>query len=102
MAHLKDLHDCATEIGLDVLVEVHDEAELEEALASGDLIGINNRNLHTFETSLETTYRLLDSMPSGIQVVTESGFSSAEQVAEMRRRGVDLSRRGVHARRRPG
>ena len=89
VAHLKDLHDCATEIGLDVLVEVHDEAELEEALAvSGDLIGINNRNLHTFETSLETTYRLLDSMPSGIQVVTESGFSSAEQVAEMRRRGV--------------
>ena len=89
VAHLKDLHDCATEMGLDVLVEVHDEAELEEALAvSGDLIGINNRNLHNFETSLETTYRLLDSMPSGIQVVTESGFSSAEQVSEMRRRGV--------------
>ena len=76
-------------MGLDVLVEVHDEAELEEALSvNGDLIGINNRNLHTFETSLETTYRLLDRMPPGIQVVTESGFSSAGQVAEMRRRGV--------------
>ena len=89
MPHLEDLHDCATEMGLDVLVEVHDEAELEEALAvSADLIGINNRNLHTFETSLETTFRLLDSIPSGIQVVTESGFSSAEQISKMRRRGV--------------
>lgn len=86
---LKDLYDCAAEAGLDVLVEVHDESELDEALTlGGDLIGINNRDLHTFETSLETTYRLLERIPSGVQVVTESGFSSAEQVAEMRRRGV--------------
>ena len=89
LPHLKDLHDCAQEAGLDVLVEVHDEAELDEALTlGGDLVGINNRDLHTFETSLDTTYRLLERIPSEVQVVTESGFSSAAQVAEMRARGV--------------
>ena len=87
---LKDLHDCATGLGLDVLVEVHDEAELDEALTlGGDLIGINNRDLHTFETSLDTTYRLLERIPDGVQVVTESGFSARDQVVEMRRNGVD-------------
>jgi indole-3-glycerol phosphate synthase len=89
LPHLKDLHQCAQEAGLDVLVEVHDEAELDEALTlGGDLIGINNRDLHTFETSLDTTYRLLARIPEGVQVVTESGFSSSEQVSEMRRHGV--------------
>ena len=89
LPHLKDLHDCAREAGLDVLVEVHDEAELDEALTlGGDLIGINNRDLHTFDTSLDTTYRLLEGIPAEVQVVTESGFSSAAQVAEMRGRGV--------------
>jgi indole-3-glycerol phosphate synthase len=87
---LKDLYDCATGLGLDVLVEVHDEAELDEALTlGGDLIGINNRDLHTFETSLDTTYRLLARIPDGVQVVTESGFSARDQVVEMRRNGVD-------------
>ena len=89
MPHLRELHDCAREADLDVLVEVHDETELEEALTlGGDLIGINNRDLHTFETSLDTTYRLLKHIPSEVQVVTESGFSSAAQVAEMRAHGV--------------
>jgi indole-3-glycerol phosphate synthase len=89
LPHLKDLHDCAREAGLDVLVEVHDEAELDEALTlGGDLIGINNRDLHTFETSLDTTCRLLERIPAEVQVVTESGFCSAAQVAEMRGRGV--------------
>ena len=89
LPHLKDLHDCAREAGLDVLVEVHDAAELDEALTlGGDLIGINNRDLHTFETSLETTYSLLERIPAGVQVVTESGFSAASEVAQMRARGV--------------
>ena len=89
LPHLKDLYDCAREAELDVLVEVHDEAELDEALTlGGDLIGINNRDLHTFETSLDTTYQLLARIPEGVQVVTESGFSSAAQVSEMRRHGV--------------
>ena len=80
LPHLKDLHDCACEAGLDVLVEV--------LTLGGDLIGINNRDLHTFETSLDTTYGLLKHIPAGVQVVTESGFSSAAQVSEMRGRGV--------------
>ena len=89
LPRLKDLYDCAREAGLDVLVEVHDEAELDEALTlGGDLIGINNRDLHTFDTHLDTTYRLLERIPAEVQVVTESGFSSAAQVAEMRGHGV--------------
>jgi indole-3-glycerol phosphate synthase len=87
--HLSELYQCAREAGLDVLVEVHDADELEEALTLNvDLIGINNRNLHTFETSLATTYHLLDQIPPGVQVVTESGLSSATEIAEMRRKGV--------------
>ncbi len=89
LPHLRELHNCACEAGLDVLVEVHDEGELDEALTlGGDLIGINNRDLHTFETSLDTTYELLERVPAGVQVVTESGFSSAAQISEMRGRGV--------------
>ncbi|MDA9671341.1 indole-3-glycerol phosphate synthase TrpC [bacterium] len=89
LPELKDLYDCASGVGLDVLVEVHNEAELDEALTlGGDLIGINNRDLHTFETSLATTYRLLDRIPAGVQVVTESGFNTASQVVEMRAKGV--------------
>ena len=89
LPELKDLYDCASDAGLDVLVEVHNEAELDEALTlGGDLIGINNRDLHTFETSLATTYRLLERIPAGVQVVTESGFSTASQVVEMRAKGV--------------
>lgn len=87
--HLSELYQCTREAGLDVLVEVHDADELEEALTLNvDLIGINNRNLHTFETSLATTYHLLDQIPPGVQVVTESGLSSATEIAEMRRKGV--------------
>ena len=86
---LQALHHCAMEAGLDVLIEVHDGRELDEALTLGaDMIGINNRNLHTFETSLDTTFDLLGQIPAGVQVVTESGFTTPEQVAEMRARGV--------------
>mgnify|MGYP001161562442 FL=1 len=86
---LRALHDCAIEVGLDVLIEVHDERELDEALTlEADMIGINNRNLHNFETSLDTTFDLLERIPAGVQVVTESGFSTPDQVAKMRARGV--------------
>ncbi|MCY4226995.1 MAG: indole-3-glycerol phosphate synthase TrpC [Gammaproteobacteria bacterium] len=89
-ATMKRLAEIAHEIGLDVLVEVHDSTELEQALALPcKLIGINNRDLHTFETSLETTIRLLDAIPEDRIVVTESGIHSNYDVALMRANQVD-------------
>jgi indole-3-glycerol phosphate synthase len=89
-ATLTGLHRTARALGLDVLVEVHDRAELERALAAGaDLIGINNRDLRTFETRIETTFDLIAHVPSGVRVVTESGIAHREQVAALRGRGVD-------------
>ncbi|MBT4518836.1 MAG: indole-3-glycerol phosphate synthase TrpC [Halieaceae bacterium] len=85
-----ELDQTATEHGLDVLVEVHNRAELERALElSTPLIGINNRDLHTFETRLETTLELLPYIPDDRLVVTESGIHSAEDVALMRESAVN-------------
>lgn len=73
----------AESLGMDVLVEVHDERELDAALAAeSKLIGINNRNLNDFTISLETTFQLLQKIPPGIPVVSESGIAT---VADMRR-----------------
>ena len=81
---LADLSDQAALAGLDVLVEVHDAQELERALALDlTMVGINNRNLHTFETRLETTLELLDRIPDDVMVVTESGFHTADDMAGM-------------------
>ncbi|MDO8271368.1 MAG: indole-3-glycerol phosphate synthase TrpC [Gammaproteobacteria bacterium] len=86
---LSELAAYARSVNIDVLVEVHDEAELETALVTGfDLIGINNRNLHTFETSLDTTYRLARLTPPGKLLVTESGINSAEDVRQMIEHGI--------------
>ncbi|MDP2380925.1 MAG: indole-3-glycerol phosphate synthase TrpC, partial [Pseudohongiella sp.] len=86
---LHALSQYATELALDVLVEVHNEAELEIALAAGfDLIGVNNRNLHTFHTDLDTTFRLAELVPDGKLIVTESGISTAEDVKRMISRGI--------------
>lgn len=82
---LKRFYAQAGDIGLDVLIEVHDAEELELALAlEPALIGINNRNLKTFETSLSNTFNLLDAIPDGVLVVTESGIHSREDVQAMR------------------
>ena len=87
---LHSLHDLAHEIGLDVLVEVHDRRELDLALQlSTPLIGINNRNLHTFHTSLETTFSLLDGIPSERLIITESGIHTIDDVLAMRGHGVN-------------
>jgi len=89
LPHLAELYQCAQEAGLDALIEVHDAAELEEALTLNPaLIGINNRNLHTFDTSLETTIDLLSQIPEGVQVVTESGIHTRDDVTRMRENGV--------------
>jgi indole-3-glycerol phosphate synthase len=86
---LLELARLATDLDLDVLVEVHDAAELERALASGAaLIGINNRNLRTFETRLEVTLNLLARIPTDRTVVTESGIHTPADVALMRAHGV--------------
>ena len=100
-ARLAALEGCARELGMAVLVEVHDGAELERALRlSTALIGINNRDLRTFDVSLATTIDLLPSIPSGRVVVTESGILAPRGCrgdARARSRSVP-SRRGVHAR----
>lgn len=88
-ARLGELLGLAHELGMDVLVEVHDGAELDRALAlPGRLIGINNRNLRTFETRLETTLGLLDSIPPDRRVVAESGIHTPGDVARLRGAGV--------------
>ena len=84
-----ELCAAAREQGLSILPEVHNRAELERALMLDTrLIGINNRNLHTFETDLETTVGLLPHIPAGHGVVTESGIHGADDVARMNRAGV--------------
>lgn len=89
-AKLKELNSLAQAIGLDVLVEVHDEKELDIALElPNKLIGINNRNLHTFDVTLETTYRLLDRIGSERIVVTESGILAPADVQAMRAKQVN-------------
>ena len=84
-----ELAHTAAEVGVDVLVEVHDRAELDRALEiDTPLLGINNRNLHTFDTSLDTTLSLLPHIPADRTVVTESGIHTIDDVSAMRERDV--------------
>ena len=90
-AQMSELGAVAASLGLDVLVEIHDRAELEQvqrAKLAGALLGINNRNLRTFETRLETTLELLPHVPAGADVVTESGIATAADVQRMTAAGV--------------
>jgi indole-3-glycerol phosphate synthase len=89
-ARLAALEACALDLGMAVLVEVHDATELDRALRlATKLIGINNRNLRTFEVSLATTLDLLPRIPDDRLVITESGIVSPVDVAAMRAHGVD-------------
>ena len=84
-----ELAATAAEVGVDVLVEVHDRAELDRALElETPLLGINNRDLHTFDTRLETTLELLGHIPDDRVVITESGIHTESDVALMREHGV--------------
>jgi indole-3-glycerol phosphate synthase len=87
---LRKLEQLAHRLGMAVLVEVHDESELGAAsVLATPLIGINNRNLRTFATSLQTTLDLLPKVPAGKVVVTESGIRDRNDVARLRRQGVE-------------
>jgi indole-3-glycerol phosphate synthase len=87
---LEQLSQLAIQLDMDVLVEVHNEEELHRALVLNlPLVGINNRDLHTFETSLETTIKLLNFIPDETIVITESGILGKEDVTFMREHGVN-------------
>lgn len=88
---LQALHEHALDLGLDVLVEVHDEAELEIALATGaEMIGVNNRDLHTFDVDLGVTERLARRIPvsRGIALVAESGIYGPDDITRMQAAGA--------------
>jgi indole-3-glycerol phosphate synthase len=87
---LRSLYDEARGLDLDCLVEVHDEEELERALAlDADVIGINNRNLDEGGVDVSTTYELMPAVPAGKTVVAESGISDRSELEELERVGVD-------------
>ncbi len=86
---LRDFRLLAESLGMDALVEVHDERELDAALAAGSrLIGVNNRNLNDFTVSLETTFRLLQKIPKTTPVVSESGIASVSDMLRLKAAGV--------------
>ena len=89
LTQMRDMEQLASELGMAVLVEVHDASELEQAQQiTTRLIGINNRNLRSFEVSLQTTLDLLPQVESGRLLVTESGILSTADVAHMRQHGI--------------
>ena len=89
-AQMRDFEAIAQTLQMDVLVEVHDDQELERALKlNSPLLGINNRNLKTFEVSLQTTLDLLPAIPKDKLVITESGILNANDVKQMQGAGVN-------------
>jgi indole-3-glycerol phosphate synthase len=89
-AELREFHDAATDVGLDALVEIHDEAELERALAVGaTLVGVNQRDLHTFQVDQERAVRVGQAMPSSVVRVAESGVRGPEDAAALFAAGFD-------------
>ena len=86
---LRDLHETAAALSLDALVEVHNEEELERALEAGaEIIGINNRDLKSFEVSLATTEKLAPRVPAGTLTICESGIEGPEQIRQVERWGI--------------
>ncbi len=89
VSQMRDFRQMAEELGMDVLVEVHDEEELGSAMkAESRLIGINNRNLNDFSVDLNTTFRLQRIIPEGIPVVSESGISTKDDMDRLREAGI--------------
>ncbi len=89
-AQIKSLSELAKSLGMDVLLEVHNQQELEKAIMpSLDMLGVNNRNLKTFEVSLETSKILSEQIPDEFVKVSESGISSIEAITELREFGYE-------------
>jgi indole-3-glycerol phosphate synthase len=87
---LSTLIGVASDLGMDALVEVHDEDEVETAVEAGaEVIGVNNRDLHSLEVDLATTFRLLADVPVGTVVVAESGITTRQAVRDLEEAGVD-------------
>ena len=94
---MRDFRELAEHYGMAALVEVHDEEELQPAIASGArLVGVNNRNLHTFEVSLETSLRLAEKIPTGVVRVAESGIHSSADVRRLHAAGYQAFLVGEH------
>lgn len=100
---LSEFHDLAKSLGMDALVEVHDEAELDTVLSLGKatLVGINNRDLRSFVTDLRTTERLIGTIPGGITVISESGIAGREDIAYLQSIGAHGVLIGEHFMRQP-
>lgn len=100
---LSAYHDLARALGMNALVEVHDREELETVLSIGKatLIGVNNRNLHTFVTDLNVTEELISLMPAGVTTVSESAIGSPDDIAFVRRAGAQAVLVGEHFMRQP-
>ena len=94
---MRRFRELAAHYKMDALVEVHEEAELHRALDSGaEIIGVNNRNLHTFEVTLETSLRLAEKIPARVLKVSESGIHSAADVKTLRAAGFNAFLVGEH------
>jgi len=100
---ISEFHDLAKKLGMDVLVEVHDEEELNRVLKlnKATLIGVNNRNLHTFETNLETSDKLINMMPQHVIKISESGILSHENYEYVKSIGAQGVLIGEHFMRQP-
>jgi indole-3-glycerol phosphate synthase len=96
-SELRRLHVIARDMGLDVLVEVHDAAELETALKVGaTIVGVNNRNLRTLEVDTDTSQQMIERIPSGVVAVAESGLRSGDDVIGLRQAGYSAFLIGEH------
>jgi indole-3-glycerol phosphate synthase len=96
-SELRRLHVIARDMGLDVLVEVHDTAELETALkVGGTIVGVNNRNLRTLDVDIDTSQQIIDRIPSGVVAVAESGLRSGDDVIRLREAGYSAFLIGEH------
>ena len=94
---IRDLRESAARWGMAALVEVHDERELDRAIAAGaDIIGVNNRNLTNFQVTLDTSLRLADRIPAGVLRVSESGIHSPADVERLRAAGYHAFLVGEH------